>query len=388
MNFLSSFDVLLITNPTNIRYLTGFVGVAEHFADQAYLFTNSLYREQVRNLKLLNCYIVELLKTKNQLKTVEISREESFAKKLAEILKRSHLASQGETLQGVRLGFEEDDLKVSEYNAFSKVLKGITLIPTKNRIEKLRMIKREDEIDNIRKAARLTDKCFEYIVGKLKPRATEAEIAWEIEAFIRKNGSELAFSPIVTFNAHSSQPHYLSMNHEPLTMDSLVLLDLGARVNGYCADMTRVVFIGKPKNEWLRAYETVLTAQLEALNSLIRHSRAGGNPGNKDSGSRIKSGMTEPLSGAALDQLARTIIKEAGYPPYSHSLGHGVGLAIHEAPRLTHKKNVVLKSGMVITVEPGIYIEGQYGIRIEDLVLLKEEGIEILSKTDKNIKIL
>ncbi len=375
---------VLITNPTNIRYLTGFVGVASEereayvllLNNEAFLFTSGLYIEQAKS-QLLHCYIATLLKKPVQL--IEISREEPIANKLAEILKRSRLTSQGETLWDIRLGFEDDDLKVSEYNTLRKNLRHITLIPTKNRIEKIRMIKRKDEIENIRKAARLTDECFEYIVGKLKTGVIEAEIAWEIEAFIRKNGAELAFSPIVAFGKHSSQPHYqipqfsLKRSHLfRLQKRDIALLDFGARVNGYCSDMTRVVFVGKPKAEWLRAYKTVLQAQEAVLEYLRAQGRA----------------LNSQRFGKKVDQLARAITKEAGYQTFPHSLGHGVGLAIHEAPRLTYKKNTALKPGMVITIEPGIYIEDQYGIRIEDLVLIKDQDIEIISKTPKKLTIL
>ncbi len=248
------------------------------------------------------------------------------------------------------------------------------------------MIKREDEIENIRQAANLTDQCFDFILGKLKPGVTETEIAWQIEFFLRGSGSDLrkrtvptppatlAFSPIVAFGENTSQPHYnpnftrpgLAMQGQALRKNDLVLLDFGARVNGYCADMTRVVFIGKPKDEWIKAYNVVLNAQQKALDLL-------------------KDGVR---SGATLDAAAKEVISESDLPPYPHGLGHNVGLDIHEAPRLSVKKDANLLPGMVFSIEPGVYIEGQYGIRIEDLVLLKQDGIEILSQSSKKIMIL
>lgn len=332
---------LLVSDPTNITYLTGFTSVAPQAREayvlvtlkQTYLFTNSLYTEQAKTLGF---------------PVIEISRDNPLPKQLSRLINDK------------KLGFEETDLIVSEYNALKKYF---TLVPTRNRIEAKRMIKRPDEIENIRTSVRLTDLCFSHIVKRIKPGVTEAELAWEIESFIRKHGATLAFSPIVAFNQHSSQPHYQTMNHELLPMNSLVLLDFGARVNGYCGDMTRVVFVGKPKEEWKHAYAAVIETQKRALHALA-------------SGER---------SGAVLDRLARSTIEKAGFVPYSHSLGHAVGLAIHEAPRLTIKKDVALKPGMVFSVEPAIYREGNFGIRIEDLVYLGKERAEVLSQTPKKL---
>ncbi len=379
---LASLDALLITNPTNVRYLTGFVGAAPEEREgyvlltksQVYLFTNALYRNE-RTEILKRSHLA--LPQGETLQGIEISREEPFAKKLADILK---LASQGQALRSYRLGFEERDLTVAEHKKLKKELNGITLIPTQNRIEELRMIKREDEIENIRTAATITDQCFTYLAPLLKPRVTEREIAWEIESFIRSRGAELAFSPIVAFGKNTSKPHYnsnftrprldgLRFQGEALKSKDIILLDFGARVNGYCSDMTRVVFVGSPKDEWRRAYETVLAAQQKALEYLT--------------GPR-------PVSGTKADMIARTVIGKAGFPVYPHSLGHGVGLDIHEAPRLTINPSTRsarsgLQPGMVVTIEPAIYKEGSYGVRLEDLVVLKEDGVEVLSKSEKGM---
>ncbi|MFZ5844950.1 MAG: M24 family metallopeptidase [Patescibacteria group bacterium] len=364
-SILVNLDAFFITNPTNIRYLTGFVGAApeerEAFAlllpNETFLFTNSLYMEAALNLKVKGA----------KLKVEEISREKPIGKQLRHIVKE---------LQIKKLGFEENDLIVAELRKLEAALKGVALIPTKDRVEKLRMIKGEDEIENIRQAAKLTDHCFDFILGKFKPRVSENEIAWEIEAFFRKTGATAAFSPIVAFGKNSSQPHYqisltrsllAKLQGETLNKTDIALLDFGARINGYCNDMTRVVFSGKPQEEWQRAYKAVLEAQRRAFDYL---------------------NSTKSPSGAAVDRLARKIIKQAGFPPYPHSLGHNVGLEIHEGPRLTIKKDAKLKPGMVVTVEPAIYKEGQYGIRLEDLVLLKTDGIEILSKATKEMIVL
>lgn len=334
-------DTLLITCPANIRYLTGFVGVDKRdsylllIQAKKYLLTTSLYLEAAKNLK--------------DVIVVEISKEKPIEKEVAKLTDR--------------IEFEENDLTVGEYNKLKKFIK--KLIPTKNRIEKMRMIKRPDEIENIRAAAKLTDQCFTYILRRIRPGVTERRLAWEIESYIRYRGAECAFSPIVAFDKNSSQPHY-QPGSDLRRPQGLTLLDIGARVNGYCADMTRVVFMGKPKDEWVKAYKAVLEAQQKALD-LLR------------SGER---------NGATLDKQARKVIEKANLPGYQHSLGHNVGLDIHETPRLTVKKDAALRPGMVFSIEPAIYIQGQYGIRIEDLVLLKRNSIEVLSKSSKEIVIL
>lgn len=350
-------NALLVTNPTNIRFLTGFVGLtaqtgvepAEREAyclstkDKTYLFTSSLYLESARKLKNVDVR--------------KISLENPISSALSQLV---------EELSIKKLGFEERDLTVAEFNKFKKAFVGVELVPTKNKIEEMRMIKKTGEIETIRRAASITDQCFKFIIKRIRPGVTESRLANEIEGFFKYKGDEIAFSPIVAFNEHSSQPHYQSKGKDPLRRGSLILLDFGAKVNGYCSDMTRVVFLGKPKPEWVKTYDTVLRAQEKALDLL-------------GSGER---------HGATLDAAAKEYIAEADSPPYEHSLGHNVGLAIHEGPRLSVKKNEMLKPGMVFSVEPGIYIEGQYGIRIEDLVLLTNTGIEILSRSPKEMMIL
>lgn len=261
------------------------------------------------------------------------------------------------------LEFEENNLTVAEYNKLAKVC---TLVPTQNRIEKLRQIKRPDEMVNIKLAAAITDQCFKFLMHRIRPGATESRLALEIEGFFKYKGAQNAFLPIVAFNEHASQPHYDSKGNSPLRRGSLILLDFGARVNGYCADMTRVVFIGPLKAEWKTAYQTVLAAQQKVLDLLAEGERRG----------------------ATLDTAAREVIDEASLPPYQHSLGHNIGLDVHEGPRLTVKKDEKLLPGMVFSVEPGVYIEGTYGIRIEDLVRLTDTGIQPLTRSPKTITIL
>lgn len=349
---LKDIDALLISNSTNIQYLTGFIGASPEEREAFVLmtktkrifFTHALYRQEAKKLQSPTVEIVE------------ISREHPISKRLTAVAK---------ALAIKRLGFEKDNLTVAELGALQRRLPGVQLISTKGRVESIRALKRKDEITRIRAAAKLTDACFATIVPKLVPGVKENDIAWKIETFFRSKGEDVAFSPIVAFGANSSMPHYKPVGEgATLAREAIVLLDFGARVGGYCADMTRVVFVGTPPDEWVRAYQTVLAAQTKALDYLATETKR---------------------SGSMADRLAKKVVKKAGFPPYSHGLGHGVGLAIHEAPRLSLKKDEKLKSGMVISVEPGIYEEGSYGMRLEDLVVLKNEGIEILSRSSKDI---
>lgn len=354
---LKDLTALLLTDAYNIYYLTGFIGAApqerEAYAlithENTYLFTSSLYTEHAK-----------LLENKNQkLQVLEISREMPLSQRLISIL--------GTHEKQIKLGFEENNIYFSEYKNLKNKLPTIELIPTQNRIEQLRTIKRADEIEKLKKACLVTDEAFEYILKKLKPEITETDIAWELETFFRKNGATSSFPPIVAFNQNASMPHYFPSSDQKLRPNSLILLDFGAKFEGYHADMTRVVFWGKPSQEIENAYTTLLRAQETAIKLL-------------ESGQR---------SGAILDTQTRQELETNSFPEYPHSLGHGVGLAIHEFPRLSMRVDETLKPGMVFSIEPGIYIPGKFGMRIEDLVYInKQNKIEVLSKSQKALTIL
>lgn len=369
MKLFDNIDALLITNPTNVLYLTGFSGANPQEQEgyvvltkkEIILLTNPLNIEAARQ-----CLLPQRIRENKQFPAHKLVIQEiPFGKKLTAVLGEIFKAENVH-----KLGFEETCITVSEYKNLERELKGIALIPTEGRIEEYRQIKQPDEITAIRRAAARTDECFSHILEFLKPGVTEQDVAWEIEVYFKTRGADLAFSPIVAFGENSSMPHYSLSKNCKLKTNDVILLDFGARVDGYCADMTRVVFIGKPKEEWKRVYQAVLDTQTAALtycaaigSSLIR-------------------------SGKQADQIARETVRKAGFPDYPHSLGHALGLDIHEAPRLSIKTDAHLKPDMVITIEPGVYMEGQYGIRIEDTVLLTPEGIEVLTKSTKKFTIL
>lgn len=361
----NSVDALFVTSPSNIRYLVGFVGSEPTNRDAyilltksaTYLFTNSLYLEQAERLSRSPLGLVG--DRRDRLTLIRIDRNNTVFDVLTGVICDANIS---------RLGFEEDNLTVREYTSLKDKLDAGSLYPCAGIVETMRMYKSKKELKAMKAASAITDACFSEVVAHIKPGVREAELAWRIETYFKENGAGSAFSPIVAFGGNASEPHYVRVGSGPnLKKSDLVLLDFGARVDGYASDMSRVIFTGKPDKKWTTAYEACLAAQTKALSYL---------------------GSTSQPMGAVADQLARDEIAYAGFVPYSHSLGHGLGLDIHEAPRLTVKKDAKLLPGMAFTVEPGIYVPGKFGIRIEDTVALTMSGLEVLTNSDKQIRIV
>ena len=237
----------------------------------------------------------------------------------------------------------------------------LKLVPLDGTVESLRAVKEPEEIEFIMKAAEISDRAFQYIEARIKAGMTEIEVAWEIEKFLRDNGSQtLPFNVIVASGPNSALPHARPTSR-PIQTGEPILLDIGARVSGYCSDLSRTICLGTPDDTFKKIYDIVLGAQL-AVTAII------------------KEGMT----GEQVDSLARTIIEQAGYgKAFGHSLGHGVGIAPHESPRLGPGSVETITSGMVFTNEPGIYLPGWGGIRIEDLVVMENGKIRVISKARK-----
>jgi len=253
-----------------------------------------------------------------------------------------------------KLYTEESALTCSAFERMKNVLKDVSLLHgASDAIDSQRREKFSFEIEKISRAQSITDKAFAYILGILDPKMTEVEVALELEFFMRRNGAEaVAFDTIAVSGTASSRPHGVPRNI-PLERGFLTM-DFGARVDGYCSDMTRTVAIGKADDEMKRLYNTVLSAQLAALDVIC-----------------------EGVECKAADTVARDIINNAGYEGrFGHSLGHGVGMFVHESPRLSQsaKDGERLTKGCVVTVEPGIYIEGKYGCRIEDMIAIDNDG--------------
>jgi len=266
-------------------------------------------------------------------------------------------------LPDMTCGFENGKISYSQYVSFAGVLKN--LVGIDDMADSLREVKDEAEIGCIRRAAEIADRAFDHICGFIKEGMSEIEIACEIEYFMRRSGAEkTSFDTIVASGARGSLPHAIPTSNR-LKAGELVVMDYGCVVDGYASDMTRTVGVGSIDSSLMDVYNTVLSAQLEAL-------------------SCIKAGV----SGMSVDCAARTML-DFKYPGrFGHSLGHSVGLDIHEKPNLSPKNPKALKAGNVVTVEPGLYIPGKCGVRIEDLVVVTENGCDILSKSPKNLVIV
>ncbi|EGD52269.1 aminopeptidase P family protein [Thermoanaerobacter thermohydrosulfuricus] len=331
-------EAFVIYKFVNVTYITGFTGddsVALVTHDKAIFITDGRYTEQAQK----------------EVKDFEVIEHKTGIKEvLKEYIK---------TLEIKKLAFEEN-ISYGQYRELKELLE-IELIPQANLVETLRMVKDEEEIENIKKAQNITDRAFEHLLKFIKVGMTEKEVALELEYFMKKQGAEdLSFDTIVASGKRSSLPHGKA-SEKVIEKGDFVTIDFGCKVGGYCSDMTRTIVMGKASEKQKEIYNIVLEAQQKAIDN-------------------IRAGITSKEA----DLLARSVIEEKGYGQYfSHSLGHGVGLEVHEAPSLSFKKEEILKEGAIVTVEPGIYIPDFGGVRIEDMVLLKEDGVINLTKSPK-----
>lgn len=339
-------DAVLISSVPNITYITGF----SHFSkeereafvlltqDQSYIFTDGRYSEAVQE-QVSHCIFVE------------ISSAFPFTKSLTQLVKKHNLA---------RIGFEHNNMTVSEYKRISSV---VELSPFD--ADSIRSIKKKEECAFIEKACQLGDEAFEHIVQNILSGISERQLAFELEFFIKRKGADISFPPIVAFGSNSSVPHHQTGNRA-LKKGDIVLLDFGATVNNYCSDMTRTLFFGEASEQQKKIYTTVLEAQQKAIECLQRISFS-----------------KEILCAKDVDKVARDYIVSKGYPTIPHSLGHGIGLEVHESPRLSPASKERLTQGMVFSIEPGIYIPGFGGVRIEDLFVIEKESLRQLTHASK-----
>jgi Xaa-Pro aminopeptidase len=341
-------DVLIVSQPDNRYYISGFTGSAGWLIisnNDAYLAIDFRYVEQAK--KESPGFTVVLVKGN-----------------ILDWLPRfiSELGSK-------KTGFEADQVSFATYQRLLKLINHdglhIELIPTDGLVESLRAIKEPDEQDFITKAVQLADAAFEHAGTMLHLGVKEKEISWALEKFIREEGSQaVPFDIIVASGPNAALPH-ARPSEKVILENEPVVIDLGARVNGYCSDLTRTFIIGDKDKTFSKIYDIVLGAQLTALSNIV-------------------AGMT----GDQADRLARTVIEQANYgDAFGHSLGHGVGLETHEAPRLGPNSSDILTDGMVFTIEPGIYIDGWGGIRIEDTVVMDNGKVKSLTRADKKANI-
>ena len=340
----AAIDGLVVSSRENVRYLLGFAGSAGWIfvsREDAVLATDSRY--------------IEHASATIPVGSVRLSTN-GLPDTVAELVVESHCAA---------CGFEADNLTHSLAASLQDRLNsrktGYELHPTERLVDRLRMTKDSSELALIQQAAKLADGALEHVRSVLRPGMTELEAAWEIEKWLREHGSEpVPFNVIAASGPNSALPHAVPGSRKIRNGDPVVF-DLGARVGGYCSDLTRTLFVGEPDEAVRRIYGIVLQAQRAAL-------------------SGVRSGMTAMDA----DALARDIISGAGYSEYfGHGLGHGVGLAVHEYPTVSLRSADTLQEMMVFTIEPGIYVPGIGGVRIEDTVVLRGGSAKTLTCTDK-----
>ena len=338
-------DALLVSRQENLRYLSGFTGSSGWLLisrNNAIFATDFRYIEQAKE----DAHNYEIIQVKGDLSNW-----------LPDLLSN---------LGWRKLGFEADFVSCQSYYKLSETVKSkqvnLELIPATGLIEQLRSVKELEELKLISSAVELTDAAFEQAKSVIHPSVTEKEVAWEIEKFLRQRGSEgLAFEIIVASGPNSALPH-AKPTERAICSGEPVLIDMGARVSGYCSDFSRTLCCGEADRTLQEIYSIVLKAQTAAI-------------------SGIESGM----DASQADGLARTIIEQAGYGnAFGHSLGHGVGLEVHELPVLAPNSSDLLIDGMVFTIEPGIYVPGWGGVRIEDMVILENGRARMLTKSAKD----
>ena len=344
-------DALLVSQPENCRYLSDFTGEGYLLISDSHtlLATDSRYIEQARE----EAPGFEIIQIKGGLS--------------------DWLPDLVSALEWHKLGFEANFISYDSYYKLSEAIKtnqlNLELIPSTRLVERLRSIKEPEELELILRASELTDAAFEYAKSLIHADMAEKEAAWEIEKFLRQKGSEgMPFDLIVASGPNSALPH-AKPTERRICSGEPVLIDMGARVCGYCSDFSRTLSLRAQRSNLKgdktleEIYNIVLKAQTTAIEG-------------------IESGM----DASQADKLARDVIAQAGYgDAFGHSLGHGVGLAVHESPTLASNSTDCLLDGMVFTIEPGIYIPGWGGVRIEDIVILEEGKARVLTKSEKHL---
>lgn len=330
----SGINCLIITKPANVSYATGFLGDdswALIINGRSFLVTDSRYTEQA----MKECPVCTI-----------IERHEPMPDAAARIIRK---------YKSVEHISVESSTSVAEFGQIKKALK--TKIQTASGvIENIRSIKDESEIAVIKKAASIAAKALAQTVPLIKPGMTESELAGMLDFQIRKLGSMNSFETIAAFGPNASRPHHQPTSRK-LGKNDTILIDFGAKYKGYCSDITRCFIIGKPNGFYQKVYDVVEKAQEAAVK-------------------KVKAGVTLQ----EVDNAAREVIRQSDLPVYGHGTGHGFGIEIHESPFLKPEAKGVLKAGQVVTIEPGIYMPGRLGVRIEDDLLVTKTGCEILTK--------
>lgn len=341
-------DGFLVSGPENRFYMSGFCGDDVSFTESAgrllitmkdrFLITDSRYSEEAES----ECPNFEVL-----------LYDKEMSLTIAELLTELDIR---------RVALEKDYVTIAFYDSLKKHLRDknarLEVVGYSGVIENMRAVKTEEEIELIKRSLEITESAMETVFSLLDKGYSEKELAWIVEEKIRTSGAEaLAFSPIVATGPNAAKPHAVPTTRKPRAGETIII-DIGAKLDRYCSDMTRTFAIGKMDIKWREIYRVVRQAQLEAQ-------------------SFIKPGVRS----TEVDQVARSVIEKGGYGQYfGHGLGHGVGLAVHELPGLRKDKPVELRPNMVVTIEPGIYIPGKGGVRLENMVRITNDNAELLNK--------
>lgn len=349
-------DALFVSNLRNIRYLTGVHGASLEtilpFGDpegfvlvqpgEVDFLCDNRYLSGVRNIPGLRANLLEPPVT-----------AEVIARKIDELLPASART----------IGFETDSLVYNDGVALQAAMRGRTFAPAEEFLRRQRLLKTPREMELLREAALVTGRCFDHVAGWIRPGMTERQVVLEIENYLRANSEGNSFSPIVAFGETSCNPHYTPSPTRRLERGQMVLLDLGGICGGYCGDMTRMLFMGRADARYREVYEWVRAAQQRCLEGVRPGARA-----------------------CDLDALCRDFFTSRGCAEaFKHGTGHGLGLNIHEEPRIRKGFDTPVEPGMVFTVEPGLYFDGWGGVRIEDVVIVTGSGSENITPTTKDL---
>ncbi|MGH2318121.1 M24 family metallopeptidase [Planococcus sp. SE5232] len=337
-------EAILVTSPFNLRYITEFTGTAGLALvtqDKAVFITDFRYTEQAS----VQVKEFEVVQAKKNLMDEAVQAIDSLSIKT--------------------LAFEQDYMTYATALQYKEKVE-VEMEPISNLIEKIRMVKTPEEVAVLKAAAKIADDAFEHICGFIRPGLTELEVSNELEFFMRKQGAtSSSFDVIVASGLRSALPHGVATD-KVIEDGDMITLDFGALYNGYISDITRTVAVGEPSAQMKEIYDIVLKAQELGVEKI--------GPG---------------MSGIEADAIARDFIKSKGYgEAFGHSTGHGIGLEVHESPGLSFRSETILEPGMAVTVEPGIYLPGVGGVRIEDDILITESGNERLTNSTKELRIL
>ncbi len=349
-------DAFLVSSFYNILYLTGFKTLVDNERESwalvtkkdLYVFTDSRYASGKSDNYTLKI----------------IGPEKGLIRWLQEIVEDEKIKT---------FGVEADDLKLGEWEKLRQYLE-VQFVKTEKIIAKERAIKDKEEIEKVSEACRIADKCLEETLRLIKVGKSEKEIAFKMEFWLKEKGYDLAFDPIVAVDENSSLMHYdtKSGNDKKIKNGSVILIDFGAKYEGYMSDITRMFFVGHQDDKVIDTYKNLLDVQKKTISQMATLDRSG----NKDSQAMLKN----------IDLFCRNALtNDYSLPNFSHSTGHGVGLEVHEFPKISLYSEDLALPGQIVTIEPGVYLPGKWGMRIEDTILIKENFVEVLTKFNNQI---